>query len=60
MRKTKYVALIPAFEPGESLPELLQKLRAADFACVVVDDGSGPAYREIFQRAEEYAARGTP
>ncbi len=56
MRKTKYVALIPAFEPGESLPELLQKLRAADFACVVVDDGSGPAYREIFQRAEEYAA----
>lgn len=55
MAKTKYVALIPAYEPGESLPELLPKLRAAGFECIVVDDGSGAAYREIFDRAQEYA-----
>lgn len=55
MYKTKYVALIPAYEPGESLLELLPKLRAAGFECVVVDDGSGSAYRDIFDRARGYA-----
>lgn len=43
--------LIPAYEPDERLVELLTSLRAAapDQGVVVVDDGSGPAHREVFR-----------
>ena len=53
---TPKLALIPAYEPGDALLPLLRELSAAGFACVVVDDGSGPAYDRVFSDAREYAA----
>lgn len=45
--------VIPALEPDEKLPALLQDLRAAGIENILlVDDGSGPDYQAIFQEAE--------
>lgn len=49
------VALIPAYEPDELLLKLLQDLRAAGIKTVVVDDGSGSDYAEVFRQAESFA-----
>ncbi|QAY60393.1 glycosyltransferase [Microbacterium protaetiae] len=40
------VVLIPAYEPDERLVALVRELRG--MPVVVVDDGSGPAYRSVF------------
>src|SRR4051812_27203547 len=50
------VFLIPSYEPTEILCSLLEQLRTAS-AChiVVVDDGSGPAYSHIYERAAQTA-----
>ena len=45
------VALIPAYEPGALLIDLLHDVRQAGFMAIVVDDGSGSAYSEIFAQA---------
>lgn len=44
------VILIPAYEPDHQLPALLRSIRAAEpfAAVVVVDDGSGPAFKDVF------------
>lgn len=42
-------ALIPAYEPGETLVPLVRSLLLRGFAVVVVDDGSKEAYRRTFQ-----------
>lgn len=49
------IALIPAFEPDECLPELLQELQKAGFALVVVDDGSGEKSLLLFAQAAQIA-----
>ncbi|MNB69888.1 Undecaprenyl-phosphate mannosyltransferase [compost metagenome] len=46
--------LIPAYEPDRRLLSLIHHLKAADiFRIVIVDDGSGEAYRDIFKSARE-------
>ncbi len=46
-----YMILIPSYEPDEQLPMLLEKLKDTSFAGIlIVDDGSGPAYRSVFDR----------
>jgi glycosyltransferase involved in cell wall biosynthesis len=46
------VFLFPSFQPTVLFCELLEELRKMDRSpIVVVDDGSGSAYRELFQRA---------
>ena len=47
--------LIPAYEPDAELLPLTKRLKEAGFSIVVVDDGSGPAYGEIFDAVKEYA-----
>ncbi len=48
--------IIPAYEPDEKLILLLHRLQEAGIAhMIVVDDGSGSAYQELFVRAEEVA-----
>ncbi|MCU1436275.1 MAG: dolichyl-phosphate beta-D-mannosyltransferase [Pseudarthrobacter sp.] len=44
------IILIPAYEPDHQLPALIRAIRDAEpaVAVVVVDDGSGPAYKDVF------------
>jgi glycosyltransferase involved in cell wall biosynthesis len=44
------IILIPAYEPGKQLPALIRSIRDAEpwATVVVVDDGSGPGYRDVF------------
>ncbi|WP_138493619.1 bifunctional glycosyltransferase family 2/GtrA family protein [Paenibacillus pinistramenti] len=46
--------LIPAYEPDNRLLSLIEKLKEARFnKIVVIDDGSGEAYRKIFDAARQ-------
>ena len=47
--------LIPAYEPDAQLTALAKQLKEAGFSVLVVDDGSGPAYQEIFSATANYA-----
>lgn len=49
------IVLIPAYEPGEPLVDFVRSIIAARVASaiVVVDDGSGPAYRDVFARVAD-------
>lgn len=49
------IALIPAYEPDEKLLELIDRLSEARVRVVVVDDGSGEGYREIFSSVRQKA-----
>ena len=44
------IILIPAYEPDHQLPALIHSIRDAEpwATVVVVDDGSGPGYRDVF------------
>lgn len=47
--------LIPSYEPDERLLALVRRLKEmCSFPIVIVDDGSGEAYSEIFRKAKEY------
>lgn len=47
------IALVATYEPNARLIEVLDDLGAAGFERVVVNDGSGPDYREIFDRVPD-------
>ena len=50
----KTALIIPAYKPDEKLLGLLARFKGdADFVPVVVDDGSGPEYRRIFDALPE-------
>ena len=52
----KTALIIPAYKPGREMLELLERFRDnADFQPVVVDDGSGEAFREIFDAVPDFA-----
>ena len=53
-RNDTYI-LIPAYKPDHLLIELLQKLKKENFDIVVVNDGSGEEYQNVFKEAEQYA-----
>lgn len=45
--------IIPAYEPDEKLLKLLEQLKASGIVhVIVVDDGSGSEYQELFAQAE--------
>ena len=53
---SKTILLIPSYQPTVLCCELLEELRRVDpTPIVVVDDGSGLAYQELFQRASRIA-----
>lgn len=54
--RNRYIALIPAYEPGEKMLVLMDELAEKGFEIVVVDDGSGPEYEGVFESASEKAA----
>jgi len=45
--------IIPAYEPDERLTELMSTLVTEDVNVVVVDDGSGENYKEVFDKVKE-------
>lgn len=49
------LVLIPAYEPDESLIELCKQLSDEGFEVLVVDDGSGEKYADIFSSASQNA-----
>lgn len=51
----KGVVLIPAYQPDDALLQLLKTLSEMGFSALVVDDGSGEAYQEVFRKASQYA-----
>ncbi len=53
--KSRYIVLIPAYEPGEKLISLVHDLRDRGFDIVVVDDGSGMDYRDTFEKVSHDA-----
>lgn len=55
MEQMTRVALIPAYEPGDELPPLAAALKAAGLFVVVVDDGSGARFDEVFRACEASA-----
>lgn len=52
---TDRIALIPAYQPDEKLPALARETESKGFSVIVVDDGSGPAYTELFEETQLYA-----
>ena len=53
--KNRYIALIPAYEPGQALLNLTAELKKKGFDIVIVDDGSGIAYAELFDEVSKDA-----
>lgn len=51
----KKIALIPAYEPDSKLIQLTKNLYDRNFKCIIVDDGSGKCYKNIFESCKEYA-----
>lgn len=49
------IALIPAYKPDAGLLQLLKLLKETAFSIILVDDGSGEAYNDIFHAAAAYA-----
>jgi glycosyltransferase involved in cell wall biosynthesis len=48
------IVLIPAYEPGLQLVDLILKIKEkCSFKIVIVDDGSGKKYKDIFKKAEQ-------
>lgn len=50
------IVVIPAFEPGGRLVPLVDSLISAGLAVIVVDDGSGAPFAEVFAYAEAHGA----
>ena len=49
------IALIPAYEPGSLLIDLLHNVCNAGLTAIVIDDGSGEAFLDIFKQAAKLA-----
>lgn len=49
------IVLIPAYKPVSNFIDLIKNLSNTDFDIVIVDDGSGPEYKNIFDAIEKYA-----
>lgn len=49
------IILIPAYEPSESLIDLLKSLSKYKTDVIVVNDGSNKEYQNIFKQAKKYA-----
>ena len=55
LNKAPVYALIPSYEPNEVLVSLAAELKEAGFSVLIVDDGSGENYKEVFAAAAQYA-----
>ena len=49
------IVLIPAYKPNERMIQLISEIKELGYAIVVVDDGSGEEFSEIFEKASDSA-----
>ncbi|MBQ9807451.1 MAG: bifunctional glycosyltransferase family 2/GtrA family protein [Ruminococcus sp.] len=49
------IALIPAYCPCECLADIARDLSRKDYSVIIINDGSGSEYDQIFSRAGEFA-----
>ncbi len=49
----QYFILIPAYKPNNSMLPFLEELKTLDAHILVVNDGSGPQYANIFRRTRQ-------
>ena len=49
MTQSTRIALIPAYKPEPLLTDLLRDVREARLQAVVVDDGGGPEFADLFR-----------
>lgn len=47
------IVLIPSYEPDDKLIVLIEKLSKTEYDLIVVDDGSGPNYKDIFNQIKD-------
>ncbi|MBO5513317.1 MAG: bifunctional glycosyltransferase family 2/GtrA family protein [Mogibacterium sp.] len=47
--RSRTIALIPAYEPDAKIKDLTKELNDRGFNVVIVDDGSGPEYADLFE-----------
>lgn len=47
--RSRTIALIPAYEPDAKIKVLTKELNERGFNVVIVDDGSGPEYADLFE-----------
>lgn len=52
---TQRIALIPAYKPDKKMISTVKELTKNGFSVIVVNDGSGCKYAEIFREAEKYS-----
>lgn len=55
MENKMRIALIPAYEPESRLINLLQNAQEEGLKAIIIDDGSGHSFSDIFERASEFA-----
>lgn len=53
--RNRFIALIPAYEPDAKIKTIADELKRRDFDLVIVDDGSGPAYEDLFEELSQKA-----
>lgn len=51
----KYIALVPAYEPGPVLLDVVKDLKQCGMKVIVVNDGSQDKFKERFEEVSEYA-----
>ena len=51
-KNKKLIVLIPSYEPDENLTKLIKNLKKNKITSIVVDDGSGKDYKEIFDNLD--------
>jgi len=51
----RLIALIPAYEPDANIKNIAEELENRGFRLVIVDDGSGPDYRDLFEELSQKA-----
>ena len=57
LRPEEIPVIIPSYEPDGKLPALLQELSDGGFEnIIIVDDGSGEAYKSIFYEADSFSS----
>ncbi|MGF7143885.1 glycosyltransferase involved in cell wall biosynthesis [Anaerotaenia torta] len=53
LKKQMRIVLIPAYQPENSLLDLVREVNTSGFLSIVVDDGSGSQYIELFEKISE-------